>query len=153
MDGINQDWSTPYCAYACRALISSANLTCTIPAGPGMDDAGHSHGAATAVTTANCRATDPSFLTTLAYCIKSRCASIEPEVESYWFNQVTGDSKAPPMWTHRTALNNIRDTPNSTWQLGRTINETMLVLQAAYNIQVNGLEIKEHNSNNIYKYS
>ena len=155
MDGITQPWSKPYCAFACRAVIGSANLTCTKPAGHAMDDAGgHSHGPPLGlVTTASCRASDFGFLTTLAYCIKLRCNDTARKIEEYWFAQVAGDFKNPPMWTYNTTLGNIAGTPNITWVSGRTINTTMLVPQSSYNIQVNWLEVKEHNSYYLYKYT
>jgi len=155
MDGITDPWSKPYCAFACRAVISSANLTCTIPAGHGMDDGGgHSHGPAMGVvTTASCRASDTNFLTTLAYCIKSRCNATQREIENYWFAQVAGDSKTPPKWTYNTTLENIVGIPNITWASGRTINTTMIVPQSNYNIQVNWIEIMEQNSHYLYKYT
>ena len=155
MDGITEPFSEPYCAFACRADIGSANLTCTMPAGHAMDSGGgHNHGVtAGPVTTAACRASDPSFLTTLAYCIKSRCKVSETDIENYWFTQVTGAPDTKPRWTYNTTLERIVGTPNVTWASGRTINRTMIVPQSNYNIQVNWLAIKEHNSNNIYKYS
>ncbi|KAF1814607.1 ferric reductase transmembrane component 4 [Eremomyces bilateralis CBS 781.70] len=125
-----------------------------MPSGHAMDAGGHSHGAAPGpVTTAPCRAADTSFLTTLAYCIKSRCKVSNAEIEKYWFAQVAGDFKTPPKWTYNTTLGNIRGTPKITWASGRTINTTMLVPQSNYNIQVNWIEIQEQNSHYLYKYS
>lgn len=153
MSGITQPWSTPYCAYGCRAVIGSANLTCTM-FGHGMGTGGgHSHGHGGPITTALCRATDTSFLTTLAYCIQSRCKASNAQIESYWFSNVAGDGKTPPKWTYNTTLEQIHGVPDITWSPGRTIDTTMLVPQSNYDIQVNWVEIMEKNSYYLYKYS
>jgi len=153
-DGLGQPYSEPYCAWACRAVIGSANLTCTM-AGHGGGSGGHDHSASMGVMTMpSCRANDDAFLTTLAYCIKTRCTNISVgEIEQYWVKQISGDPTVPPKWNYAVTLNHIDGTPNVTYASGRTINTTMLVSNTSWNIQNRWLPIKETNSHLMYKYT
>lgn len=55
-------WYNPRCAFACYRVVQGAMLACST-----HDDAGgHGHGGG--ATTAECRAGDLPFLTTVAYC-------------------------------------------------------------------------------------
>jgi hypothetical protein len=147
--GMGAPYSQPYCAYACRAVISSANLTCTtMSAGMSMVMM------MTPKTTADCRAGDEPFLTSLAYCIKSKCPDVPVgQIEKYWVDQSSGDPAVPPKWNYATALEQVNGTPNTTWAMGRTLNLAMLVPQPNWNLQNKFLQTMDHNSNTLYKYS
>ena len=81
----------PVCCYACHDALSSLNLNCTTFSHghmgmEGMDmklikrmDMG---GDSMAQTTDECRASDPTWLATLAYCIHSRCTAEGADVDS-----------------------------------------------------------------------
>lgn len=146
--GMGAPYSQPYCAFACRAVISSANLTCTTPphSMPGMIMA--------AKTTSACRAVNDFFLTSLAYCIKSQCLNIPiGDLELYWIAQTTGDRNVPAKWNYATTLQHINGTPGITWVPGYSLDSTMLVPQASWDIQYKFLQVMDHNSNLLYKYS
>lgn len=130
--GLGARQSDPVCSYACRASISSAPLACS---GTGHGG-GHSHGAPP--TSAQCRAGDTSFLTTLAYCIHTKCqASNVPvwRLEQYWAQQATGDPSVPPKWDYTTALQQVTTAPNTTYARGSTLNYTALVDPMTYAMQ------------------
>ncbi|KIV98122.1 hypothetical protein PV10_01802 [Exophiala mesophila] len=78
----------PVCCYACHDALSSLNLNCTTfsHGHMGMDmklikrmDMG---GDSMAETTDECRASDPTWLATLAYCIHSRCTAEGADADS-----------------------------------------------------------------------
>lgn len=70
----------PVCCYACHDSLSSLYLNCTTFM---SDDMGHMEGmklrkrmdmgGEMAVTSTECRASDPAWVSTIAYCIKDRC--------------------------------------------------------------------------------
>jgi hypothetical protein len=148
--GLGVDDYNPLCCYACRNSISSARLSCSTD-----QDAGpHSHGAP--LTLPNCRAEDVPFLTTLAYCIKTKCeVSNLPDwvLELYWAEQATGDPTVPPKWGYAATLQQITVAPNQTFASGTTLNYTALVNATAYATQERFYNVREDMANDMNQYS
>ncbi|KAL8339391.1 hypothetical protein RB601_005789 [Gaeumannomyces tritici] len=97
----------PVCAAACREAIAPALLACS-----------------RVTTTPQCRASDASFLTTLAWCIRSTCAAEPWELEKYWAEKATGG--AVPIWTYQQALGRI-EAPTRTFSGNGVLGFTALV--------------------------
>src|SRR5512142_3372248 len=64
--GYGRNMYYPLCAAVCRGCIETAPLVCTPHE---MESGAHMHGG----TPHECHASDPAYLTTLAYCINQRC--------------------------------------------------------------------------------
>ncbi len=132
----------PYCAHACGRAIEPAPLSCSVE---GHDHGMHMEGGAV-ITTAMCRSSDPSFLTTLAWCMHERCQVSHIKVwklEKYWSIQATGDSTVPPKWTYAQALNATIPPVNSL-DIEQTINGTMELPFEVWNDQLRTLKEFEH---------
>jgi hypothetical protein len=117
----------PSCAFACRAAIASYPLTCSSP------DDGHGghggHGGSSATTPA-CRASDTSFLQTLAWCMNVQCAAFDVEpwrLQKYWEAKATGDSAVIPKWTFSEAFHNITEVPERAVEEEGILNFTAVV--------------------------
>ena len=94
-------------------------------------------------TSPQCRAGDEPWLTTLAWCIRSKCAEYKvlvSELEAFWEQQCTGDPTVAPKWSYSTTIFNIAQPP--TRELTKsddTLNSTALVNAASYEAQYNAL--------------
>lgn len=63
-------------------------------------------------TTPECRGSDPSFLTTLAWCINSTCTSVETwKLEKYWAEKTTGEVVLKPKWGYWETVERIEEKP------------------------------------------
>ncbi|KAF2841044.1 hypothetical protein M501DRAFT_1030227 [Patellaria atrata CBS 101060] len=142
--GLGKMMYKPSCAYACRAAIESATLSCS--------EEGHSHGGHMGhgggmMTTPECRAGDTPFLTTLAYCINSTCEEFDVDfwkLEKYWHDKTTGDVAAVPKWTYGEAvLEAGRNPPETEWDGESTLNFTALVPKESWIAQKMTLEYFE----------
>jgi hypothetical protein len=103
----------PVCAFACRDNVAPLTLSCTDKS----HHAGGSHGHhSTGPTTPECRAGDSSFLTTLAWCMKTKCvgayAAEDWELEKYWREKVTGDPTVKAKWSYGEALSMVKGVPD-----------------------------------------
>lgn len=93
----------------------------------------------------DCRASDTLWLTTLAWCMRSKCADFQlptSELEAFWEGQSTGDPALAPKWTYSTALVQIVQAPTQTLTLieaDTILNFTGLVNPATYEAQYNAL--------------
>ena len=95
------------------------------------------HGSSGA-TTPQCRATDDSFLTTLAYCMNTKCAQYQTptsKLESFWERMSTGDPTVAPKWDYGTALHHIDEPPTREVLEDDVLNFTAIVPMAAWDIQ------------------
>lgn len=143
MGGANQQ---PYCALACRTVLGNANLTCTMMP--------HMGAMMMAMTTADCRANDDAFLTSLAYCFEAQCVGVPVwQLEQYWAAGTTGTPGVIAKWNYQTALEHINGTPTSTWMMGHTLNTTMLVPPAPWGIWNHFLFVMDHNTILLYRYA
>ncbi|PNS18890.1 hypothetical protein CAC42_5429 [Sphaceloma murrayae] len=141
--GVGIQMYKPLCAHACRGPLGSVELSCTneghAPSG------GHSHSA----TGPDCFAKDTSFLTTLAWCIQTRCEpdSVEAwKLEKYWADKATSDQSIPPKWTFAEALMEIPRPPTQTLNASEPLDFTGLVPDddyLAYRIALQSFEEQE----------
>lgn len=119
----------PNCAFACRSSFGSAMLTCS------TDD--HSHGAhnhGTGPTPPDCRANDDPWLTTLAFCIKSKCPNVSPwKLEKYWAEKCTGDPSVQPKWTYAETLVELEKNGDPTKELNLEEEMPLLNFTAKFN--------------------
>ncbi|KAK5660439.1 hypothetical protein OQA88_12983 [Cercophora sp. LCS_1] len=126
----------PLCAESCLRSLSSYMLACS----PASDDHSHSHMSS---TPPECYADDTPFLTSVAWCFHSRCASFNipvSKLQRFWEQSVTGTPKVAPKWPYSVALANITSPP--TYQLGSDdthLNQTSLVVETTYLAQWNVL--------------
>jgi len=137
----------PVCAFACRSSIESAMLSCSDMdhTGGGMMD--HHAGGA---TTAECRAGDTAFLTTLAFCIASNCADQRVDawkLEKYWQEKTTGEKDVVPKWTYAQAAREVREPPTQELGEDNLLNFTALVPHDTWSSYVKTLEHFEYAEN------
>lgn len=134
----------PSCAFACRAAIASAPLSCSEEGGRG---GGHgAHGGGGVVTTPECRAGDFAFLTTLAWCINSTCAPVNVEawrLEKYWMMKATGDVAVLPKWTYAQALQEVTEPPSREFNESDTVNSTVSVPYDSWDTEKRTMEMFE----------
>lgn len=128
----------PPCAYACYRSLSSLMLECSSEMAAGTDmDSG------SGMTSPQCRAGDTPWLTTLAWCMRTKCAEHNvstSELEGFWEEQCTGDPTVAPKWGYSMTLFNIAQSPNQELtKADETINLTALVNPAVYEAQYNAL--------------
>ncbi|KFY98048.1 hypothetical protein V498_01689 [Pseudogymnoascus sp. VKM F-4517 (FW-2822)] len=142
----------PTCAFACRAVIASAKLTCS---GHEGHTTGMSHGATT-TTTPECRAGDTAFLTTLAWCMDSMCAPFSMEawrLEKYWEERTTGLLGVVPKWTYAKTLQEIVVLPEAEFDKNAVLNGTVVVPRISWDAQMNTLGNFEAMETNHSKYA
>ncbi|KAF2664574.1 ferric reductase-like protein transmembrane component 4 [Microthyrium microscopicum] len=124
----------PVCAFACRDILSSATLNCTMAAEsmPGMSmDMGE------ATTDPSCYATDDSFLQTLAYCISTRCQKESVpiwKIEKWWQLNVAGIAaqQPDPKESYQQALEKVSTPPTEVHMQGDPLNKTSLTDDTDY---------------------
>ena len=127
----------PLCAFACRDVLSTSMLNCSVP----MDtsDMGMDMGSA---TSPECYATDDAFLQSLAYCISTHCRDAAVwDLERYWSANAPGTERTQPSpkASYQQTLANIDTEPTGTIVIGEDLNKTMAVshedYEASYNAQ------------------
>lgn len=135
--GYGYSWYDPVCAYACYNSLTGATLQCTEMDHlmDGME--GMHHGGP---TTPECRASDVSFLTTLAYCFNSTCDPVEVPVwkkEQFWGGKVTGDESVAPELTYGQALALVKEMPTVEFNSSSmdVLNGTQIVPEATIKFQ------------------
>ena len=140
--GISIDMYQPSCAHGCRRAIRNVRLACTETEMEG-------DGTSVATTTAACYGRDPSFLTTLAWCIQGACKE-EPqppqtwELEKFWTEKVIGQSDAPPKWSYAQTLQRIAQPPSLEVNATGLLNYTAVVPKDLWLINKRSLEAFEH---------
>ena len=96
-----------------------------------------------AMTSPQCRAGDTPWLTTLAWCMRSKCAEhliSTSELEAFWEQQCAGDPSVVPKWSYSTALFNMAEPPTQELtEADHTLNFTALVNPTVYESQYNAL--------------
>ncbi|KAG9235239.1 ferric reductase transmembrane component 4 [Amylocarpus encephaloides] len=133
--GITNHPYNPPCAFACGNSLSSFTLSCSSHDMPG--GGGHSHGGA-GLTSPTCRAGDTAYLTSLAWCMSTKCAQYgipTSLLQKYWEEQSTKDPTVAPKWDYPTALHNVTEPPTQKLAKGDTINTTSLASQATWDTQ------------------
>ncbi|KAK6336195.1 hypothetical protein TWF696_001758 [Orbilia brochopaga] len=94
----------PFCAMACLRSLTSLMLDCS--------SMGDTVGMMTMSTTSACWATNTPYLTSLAWCMHTKCAPYHvsnSKFEFFWETQATGQTTAgvkivPPKWSYAEAL-------------------------------------------------
>jgi hypothetical protein len=98
------------------------------------------------MTTPECRASDTSYLTTLAFCMKTKCASFNiatSELERYWETIATGDPAVVPKWTYSQAIAEVPIAPTKVLGAEEMLDFTALVDEDTWHAAWNTLVIFE----------
>lgn len=124
LTGIDSFENKPFCATACYGSLSSYRLDCSEVHGDPGDH--HAH----VMTSPECRADSAPFLTSLAWCVQTKCDEVgehltTSEIEEFWERTASGDPGVEPRWSYRQALANISEAPVVELGHGGTINETV----------------------------
>src|SRR5690606_15495920 len=102
-----------------------------------------SHGHhSTGPTTPVCRANDLPYLTSLAWCMKTKCvgayAADDWELEKYWQERATGDAAVKPKWSYGATLNMVKGVPDREFDAGNeepsVLNFTAVVNQEKWDL-------------------
>lgn len=131
----------PPCAFACLRSLSSLTLECSETMDMGSDGMDMSSGSV--ITSAQCYASDSSWLTSLAWCMHVECTGYDvpaSELESFWEAQATTDASVAAKWTYQEAFFNI--TTSSIPELSasaETLNTTSMANAETYLSQYNAL--------------
>ena len=132
--GITNDPYNPVCAFACGNSFSSFMLECSTMGGM---TGGHSHGGS-GMTSAECRANNTAYLTSLAWCMNTKCALYNVPtwlLQKYWEEHSTMDPTVLPKWDYTTALHEVTDPPSKSLTMGKTLNTTVLASQTTWDTQ------------------
>ncbi|KAH7036005.1 uncharacterized protein B0I36DRAFT_421557 [Microdochium trichocladiopsis] len=141
----------PLCAEACLRSFSSLQLDCEFLSAnnddqPDHSGSGHSRRHAMMDTTPECFANNTPFLTSVAWCMSTKCAeqSGVPDslVQHYWEYWITGTKGAvPPKWSYAEALAAVDPAPPvaELEPSNMMLNETSLVAPGTYLAQWNVL--------------
>ena len=130
----------PYCAMSCLRSLYTLELSCS--------SKGDTVGMMTGMTSSACWAENTPYLTSLAWCMHTKCAEYkikDSKLEHFWETEATGQSSAgeigvPPKWSCSETLANIPNPP--TVQLtpaDKSLNDTSLVPPLVYLEQWNVL--------------
>ena len=143
----------PLCAESCLRSLTGYTLECTMPA---MD---HGHMMMMASSTnPDCFARDTAFLTTVAWCLSTKCAEyIVPvsKLQAYWEKFVTGSSTVPAKWTCPNALSKVTSPPTHVLNSSDTdLTVTSIVSPDLYLKQWNvlGMVARENVVESKYRY-
>ena len=131
--GIDTDMYNPPCAYACNSAIASNMLSCS-----SEDEMGGDMDMGSAMTSPQCRAGDTAFLTTLAWCLHTKCAQYRvrtSKLEKFWEDQCTGDPTVAPKWDFSTALQHVAEPPTQELTMDDTLNFTAITPEATWELQ------------------
>jgi hypothetical protein len=124
------------CGTACYDAIAFNPLVCT----PKPDAHSHAHKNSKEPTTpSSCFATDESFLTSLAWCIKQQCTNVEAwKIEKFWNQHAVTKRIFPvppvPVWTYQESLQHITEVPTRMMEKETLLNTTMNVNSQRYTL-------------------
>ncbi|KAK2747992.1 hypothetical protein FQN57_001583 [Myotisia sp. PD_48] len=146
--GLGIEMYHPSCAFACRAAIASAPLSCST-----HGEGEHSK----AQTTPDCRAGNTPFLTTLAWCMNSTCdpSTVSTwQLEKYWREKATGGVTVLPKWSYVEAIHQVANPPSREWEgdAHNTLNFTAIVPHHSWESQKLTLEYFEYQESAHAKY-
>jgi hypothetical protein len=99
------------------------------------------------MTSPSCRAGDTAYLTTLAWCMQTKCAEDAVptwELEQFWAAEATGDPTVAPKWDYGAAIANISEPPTKKLSAGDTLNSTALAPELAWKTQYNTMSTVEY---------
>jgi hypothetical protein len=125
------------CGTACYEGVAFNPLICT----PNTSKShSHDHRRPKEPTTpSSCFATDSSFLTTLAWCIRQNCPNVEAwKIEKFWNHYAVSRKIFPvppvPKWTYQESLQNINETPTQMMGMDTLLDKTMIVNSEKYTL-------------------
>lgn len=127
----------PARASACTGSLAVFALGCSTE-DHSNHDGGHGHGSPI-VTTPSCRVGDEPYLTTVAWCMSTKCTDFDVPIsrlEEIWELKVTGDPSVRAKWSYTEALLNVDTPPTRTLVVGDQLNVTSLAptsWQVSYN--------------------
>ncbi|KAM0433174.1 hypothetical protein ACHAQK_009353 [Fusarium lateritium] len=128
----------PVCADACLRTLNLLMLSCS---------AMHHGDFKTMHTEPSCRANDTAFLTSMAWCINTKCADKKAsKIEGYWEEWLTGSPSVPAKWSYAQALAEVDPQPPR-YQLNVTdmaLNRTSVVQPMIYLKQLQSLGGSKH---------
>ncbi|KAG7284023.1 hypothetical protein NEMBOFW57_010381 [Staphylotrichum longicolle] len=143
--GLGQEQYAPVtCAYACRSSIAGWMLDC-----PDAEHHDHGHGESRgmmmmAMPSPACYASNDPFLTSLAWCIKTRCPEDIPNslLERYWEMNAAGrkDVQPLPKYSYQDALARVTTPPTAVHNSSLVLNSTELVSDFFYSMVYGSLE-------------
>ena len=128
---------TPVCAHACRLAIQSLPLECTPKR-------------STTKQPPSCFASNEQYLTSLAYCMSTKCATVSfAKLSAFWTRYAIGTTpnEPAPQMSYKVALQKA-GTPNVTAVEGQLLNKTSIVPEKSYELQLNGLTSWNQAENN-----
>lgn len=145
----------PICATACLRTLNTLTLDCS--------SGGVTVGMVTFSTSTECYAQNTPFLTSVAWCVHTKCDVEKPSaalLEYWWDMQVTGQKAAgvravPAKWTYGEALAQVEEPPQL--QLLSTdtlLNQTSLPPDSLWESQFNVLlaTYREGRTSNMFGY-
>ena len=140
LTGFPQNIYDPYCAMASLLSLYSLELDCSTM--------GATVGMMTMMTSSSCWASNTPYLTSLAWCMQTKCAEFDikaSKLETFWEQEATGQSPAgvktvPAKWSSAEALANVASPPTTQLSANATeLNATSLVNPDVYLEQWNVL--------------
>jgi len=153
--GLTMPTDDPACAFACTGSLAGFALSCSIEDHSYHGGGGHSHGPPI-LTTPSCRAGDEAYLSTVAWCMNTKCAEFDVPVsrlEEVWALKVTGNPSVRAKWSYTEALLSVDIPPNRTLVVGDKLNVTSLA-PASWQVSYNTATVMAHESRtqSIYGY-
>jgi hypothetical protein len=137
------------CATACHEALEQIPLECTPKASKDHGGEKHAHGRQESRTPKGCFANDPSYLTSLAWCIGQHCPNVDLwEIEKFWQHHAVSRKQYPappiPKWTYQESLHKINTPPTQEAKRNTVLNKTRLVNSRQYMLAWNQVNGREH---------
>ena len=129
----------PICGNSCLQAFKPYLLNCS-----DLEAAKKPFDPLSPATGPSCYAKDTPFLTSVAWCVSTKCAADHTgvsELEGWWERTVTGSRLAPPKWTYSVALDKVDPRPPA-YQLAikdTNLNRTSVVVENTYQLHWNGM--------------
>jgi hypothetical protein len=127
----------PLCANACLRVFTAPMLSCSDMSNMNMDMM-----ALSMYTFPACYAQDDHYLTSMAYCLNTKCPArnltpaqaiwfssdrvSDAKLTWFWENRITGDHNVVPKWTYAEALAQVTELPTQVVSGTETLNFTGL---------------------------
>ena len=95
------------------------------------------------MTSPQCFASDSAYLTTLAWCINTKCAPDHIpawKLELFWAQQSTSDPTVAPKWTYAQALESVTQPPTRVLASSDVLNYTALANDSVWALQATTLQ-------------
>jgi len=144
--GLTMPTEDPACAFACTGSLAGFALACSTE-DHGDHGGGHGHGSPV-MTMPSCRAVDEPYLTTVAWCMSTKCADFAVPIsrlEEVWELEITGDPSVPAKWSYTEALLHVDRPPTRTLVDGDQLNLTSLA-PASWQVSYNTATVMDHES-------